>query len=144
MLQEKVRGKFLITFEEALTFAREKDRKLRFQSQNAERRYPQILQLNLNALPTPAQGATTVANQTIDPQVELLQRLTNQLENLSINLVQGPRGQQRQPANGDGGRNRRDFYCHNCGENGHQMYFCPHPRRYGNARGPRQQVSPPR
>ena len=40
MLQEKVRGKFPNTFEEALMFAREKDRKLRFQSQNAEGRHP--------------------------------------------------------------------------------------------------------
>ena len=33
-----------------------------------------------------------------DPHLELLQRVTNQLDNLSINLVQGPR-MQPQPCN---------------------------------------------
>ncbi|MCO5562091.1 hypothetical protein L7F22_015717 [Adiantum nelumboides] len=45
------------------------------------------------------------------------------------------RGQRRQPQN---------YHCYNCGEEGHQMYFCPYPRRNANYRGPRQQVSPPR
>ena len=52
VLQEKVRGKFPNTFEEALTYAKEKDRKIRFQSQNVKGRHPQVPQLNLNTLPT--------------------------------------------------------------------------------------------
>ena len=42
---------------------------------------------------------------------------------------------------------RQEYFCYNCGEDGHGMYFCPHPRRYpgnGQGRGPRRQVTPPR
>ncbi|MCO5575813.1 hypothetical protein L7F22_029618 [Adiantum nelumboides] len=83
-------------------------------------------------------------------QQDMLQQinnLTNQLENLSVNLVQAA----RRPAEGNGGnrppprRQARELICYNCGENGHGMYNCPHPRRYDNpVRGPRQEVTPPR
>ncbi|MCO5551799.1 hypothetical protein L7F22_005301 [Adiantum nelumboides] len=38
---------------------------------------------------------------------------------------------------------RREYQCHDYGEDEHGMYFCPYPRGYGNAppRGPQQQVS---
>ncbi|MCO5563279.1 hypothetical protein L7F22_016917 [Adiantum nelumboides] len=41
-------------------------------------------------------------------------------------------------------RQAQEYHCYNCGENGHGMYYCPHPRRIGNFRGPRNQVSLPR
>ena len=40
---------------------------------------------------------------------------------------------------------RQEIHCWNCGEDGHGMYFCPHPIRYaGNnqGRGPVRQVTP--
>ncbi|MCO5555167.1 hypothetical protein L7F22_008710 [Adiantum nelumboides] len=39
---------------------------------------------------------------------------------------------------------RREYQCHNYGQDEHGMCFCPYPRGYGNAqpRGPQQQVSP--
>ncbi|MCO5587324.1 hypothetical protein L7F22_041273 [Adiantum nelumboides] len=105
--------------------------------------------------PPPAQPiartvAGTSATDQESSQQELLQQITNQLESLSINLVQGVRAPQsgtdcnRQ----EGQRQTREYVCYNCGEVGHGMYFCPHPRRYqGNGnhrRAPRQQVTPPR
>ena len=73
-----------------------------------------------------------------DPHMELLQRVTNQLDNLSINLVQGARVHQPQYQNGEGMPNgprqqrqpRRSFVCYNCGEEGHGMNYCPYPRNY--------------
>ena len=42
-------------------------------------------------------------------------------------------------------RQAQEYHCYNCGENGHGMYYCPHPRRQNFNRGPRQnQLSPPR
>ncbi|MCO5590917.1 hypothetical protein L7F22_044893 [Adiantum nelumboides] len=145
ILQEKVKVKFPDTFEKTMVFAREKDRKLKFQAQ---------LQGGVEP-PSPSQPMARVAvgTNTTDQessQQELLQQITNQLESLSINLVQGVRAphpgnnQNRQ----EGQRQAHEYVCYNCGEVGHVMYFCPHPRRYqgnGNHRqAPQQQVTPPR
>ncbi|MCO5559747.1 hypothetical protein L7F22_013349 [Adiantum nelumboides] len=145
ILREKVKVKFLDTFEKAMAYAKEKDRKLKFQAQ---------LQGGMEP-PPPAQPiARTVAGASAtdqeSSQQELLQQITNQLESLSINLVQGVRAPQ--PGNDrnrqEGQRQAREYVCYNCGEVGHGMYFCPHPRRYqGNGnhrRAPRQQITPPR
>ncbi|MCO5593519.1 hypothetical protein L7F22_047533 [Adiantum nelumboides] len=104
--------------------------------------------------PPPTQPiARTVAGSVIDQessQQELLQQITNQLESLSINLVQGVRAPQsgNDRNRQEGQRKTREYVCYNYGEVGHGMYFCPHPRRYqgnGNHRqAPRQQVTPPR
>ncbi|MCO5598478.1 hypothetical protein L7F22_052575 [Adiantum nelumboides] len=94
-------------------------------------------------------------NESGDPHLDLLQRVTNQLDNLSINLIHGLQPQQPaqpqaqgQGPNGQAQRRppRRDIHYYNCNEDGHGMYFCPYPKRYGNVppRGPRQQISPPR
>ena len=85
-----------------------------------------------------------------------IQTVTAQLDDLSINLVQGPRAQplphneermqETQPVQRPPPR-RQEHTCWNCGEDGHGMYFCPHPRRYfghGQGRGPRRQVTLPR
>ncbi|MCO5596488.1 hypothetical protein L7F22_050551 [Adiantum nelumboides] len=145
ILREKVKVKFPDTFEKAMAYAREKDRKLKFQAQ---------LQGGME-LPPPAQPiARTVAGTSVtdqeSSQQELLQQITNQLESLSINLVQGVRAPQsgNDRNRQEGQRQTREYVYYNCGEVGHGMYFCPHPRRYqvnGNhRRAPRQQVTPPR
>ncbi|MCO5569167.1 hypothetical protein L7F22_022877 [Adiantum nelumboides] len=144
-LQEKVKGKFPETFEEALQIARVKDRKLEYQAHTSRVEHPQGPTMADERLP-PAPTTTPE-----DPHLELLQRVTNQLDNLSINMVQGVRQQQPQPNNErmpNGPRRqpqRRDYFCYNCGEVGHGMYFCPHPRNFNAQAGRgRQQVSPPR
>ena len=86
-----------------------------------------------------------------DPHLELLQRVTNQLNELSVNMFQGSRVPV-QPPNEERAQNaqpprRQEYFCYNCGEDGHGMYFFPHPRRHpgnGQGRGPRRQVTPPR
>lgn len=73
-----------------------------------------------------------------DPHLELLQRVTNQLDNSSINFVQASRVQQPQAAanqpNAQPPRRppRHGLFCYNYNEEGHGMYYCPHPRQYGN------------
>ncbi|MCO5584463.1 hypothetical protein L7F22_038391 [Adiantum nelumboides] len=72
-------------------------------------------------------------------------RITHQLEDLSVHLVRGGRGPPPNQEQARGPRRQaQEYHCYNCGENGHGMYYCPHPRRIGNFRGPRNQVSPPR
>ncbi|MCO5550928.1 hypothetical protein L7F22_004422 [Adiantum nelumboides] len=144
-LQEKVKGKFPKTFEEALQIARVKDQKLEYQAHTSRVEHPQGPTMADERLP-PAPTTTPE-----DPHLELLQRVTNQLDNLSINMVQGVRQQQPQPNNErmpNGPRRqpqRRDYFCYNSGEEGHGMYFCPHPRNFNaQARRGRQQVTPPR
>ncbi|MCO5547440.1 hypothetical protein L7F22_000889 [Adiantum nelumboides] len=144
-LHEKVKGKFPETFEEALQIARVKDRKLEYQAHTSRVEHPQGPTMADERLP-PAPTTTPE-----DPHLELLQRVTNQLDNLSINMVQGVRQQQPQPNNErmpNGPRRqpqRRDYFCYNCGEEGHGMYFCPHPRNFNAQAGRgRQQVTPPR
>ncbi|MCO5571744.1 hypothetical protein L7F22_025492 [Adiantum nelumboides] len=144
-LQEKVKGKFPETFEEALQIARVKDRKLEYQAHTSRVEHPQGPTMADERLP-PAPTTTPE-----DPHLKLLQRVTNQLDNLSINMVQGVRQQQPQPNNKrmpNGPRRqpqRRDYFCYNCGEEGHGMYFCPHPRNFNAQAGRgRQQVTPPR
>ena len=90
-----------------------------------------------------------------DPHLELLQRVTTQLNELSVNMFQGSRVPVQKP-NEERAQNaqppqrpprRQEYFCYNCGEDGHGMYFCPHPRRHpgnGQGRGPRRQVTPPR
>ncbi|MCO5597841.1 hypothetical protein L7F22_051925 [Adiantum nelumboides] len=144
-LQEKVKGKFPETFEEALQIARVKDRKLEYQAHTSRVEHPQGPTMADERLP-PAPTTTPE-----DPHLELLQRVTNQLNNLFINMVQGVRQQQPQPNNErmpNGPRQqpqRRDYFCYNCGEEGHDMYFCPHPRNFNAQAGRgRQQVTLPR
>ncbi|MCO5605063.1 hypothetical protein L7F22_059241 [Adiantum nelumboides] len=122
ILREKVKCKFPESFKEALTWARIKDRKLQFQRSWRDH----------------SQAARRVT--TLD---------------LSINLIHGlqPKQPVQQQAGGRGPNDevprkppRREYQCHNYGEDEHGMYFCPYPRGYGNAppRGPQQQISPPR
>ncbi|MCO5572987.1 hypothetical protein L7F22_026749 [Adiantum nelumboides] len=137
ILQEKVRCNFPESFKEALIWARLKDRKLHFQeswmdhSQAASR------------VTTQEQAHSLSPNESGNPHLDLLQRVTNQLDNISINLMHALQPQQpmQQQAGGGLGPNgqvprrppRRDYYCHNRGDDGHGMYFYPHPRRYENA-----------
>ncbi|MCO5590744.1 hypothetical protein L7F22_044719 [Adiantum nelumboides] len=92
-LQEKVKGKFPEIFEEALQIARVKDRKLEYQAHTSRVEHPQGPTMADERLP-PAPTTTPE-----DPHLELLQRVTNQLDNLSINMVQGVHQQQPQPNN---------------------------------------------
>ena len=150
LLQEKVKGKFPESFKEAMQWARLKDRKLQFQSYTTRTEQPQPS----NVVTMNEQPSAPIATPE-DSHLELLQRVTTQLDNLSINLVQGPR-MQPQPRNEERAQEpppprrplrRAEYFCYNCGEDGHGMYFCPHPRRFpgnGQGRGPRRQVTPPR
>ena len=148
-LQEKVKGKFPESFEEAMQWAKLKDRKLQFQTHVMRRE----LQPSTSVMTEQQQAPSTAP--AADPHLELLQRVTNQLNELSVNFVQASR-MQAQPPNEERVQNaqpprrplrRQELLCYNCGEEGHGMYFCPHPRRYpgnGLGRGPRRQVTPPR
>ncbi|MCO5587348.1 hypothetical protein L7F22_041297 [Adiantum nelumboides] len=209
-LKEKVEAKFPQTFEEAQEIATVKFKKLLYQERKSncvkKREEVNVPQHTNNAQPR-------VASVSADShQEDLLHKLTQQLETLTLNLVQAPtRGQQPRddarplrrstqelrcwncneighgmyhcphprrilgdmypprrppqtvqfdvpqqpptiqrgpPPNQEQARGPRrqaqEYHCYNCGENGHGMYYCPHPRRIGNFRGPRDQVSPPR
>ena len=150
LLQEKVQAKFPETFDEARQWARTKDRKLQFQANRARRELQPPIDEQLPQ-PQPHQAAQATQAATEDPHLELLQRVTAQLDDLSINLVQGPRGQpppqhgappQRRPP-----MRRQGLHCWNCREDGHGMYFFPHPRRYlgnGQGRGTRRHLTPTR
>ena len=90
LLQGKVKSKILQLFEEALHWARMKDQKLQFQSQLMREVQPQQGQKNVQPMMEQAHAIQEMQN-TGDPHVDLLQRVTNQLDNLSINLMQGGR-----------------------------------------------------
>ena len=140
-IRDKVRGKFPKTYEEAVLYAKTKSKKLKLLDQDLEENpctlVPPILRQVEMAAPVKE-----------DPQQELLQHITSQLENLSLNLVQNGRGRRQ----GENGERRppknqgRQYHCYNCGEEGHGMYYCPYPRNLGNApfRRQNQQVTPPR
>lgn len=158
VLQEKIRLKFPDDFEEAKKMAKAKDKKMHLQTCYERRAQP--LHCAHMDPPQPAhqppQPASALLDIPKDPHLELLQKVTSQLEDLSINLVQSARAQPS-PRN-DNRRNneqpprrppnrRQDLHYDNCREDGHDMYFYPHPRRYngnGQGRGPRRQISPPR
>ena len=91
LLQEKVWGKFLETFDEAKQLAKAKYRKLQFQANRARREFPPPHD-EQPPQPQPHQAAQAAPAATDDPHLELLQRVTAQLDDLSINLVQGPQG----------------------------------------------------
>ncbi|MCO5596290.1 hypothetical protein L7F22_050351 [Adiantum nelumboides] len=149
ILREKVKCKFPRSFKEALTWARLKDRKLQFQ--RSWRDHSQAA----SRVTTLEQVHPSSPNGSGDPYLDRLQRVTKQLDSLSINLIHGLQPEQpvQQQAGGRGPHDevprrppRREYQYHNYGEDEHGMYFCPYPRGYGNAppRGPQQQVSPPR
>ncbi|MCO5566295.1 hypothetical protein L7F22_019971 [Adiantum nelumboides] len=97
------------------------------------------------ALVLPTNAPMAHRGQGNQDQQELLIRITHQLEDLSVHLVQGGRGPPPNQEQARGPRRQaQEYHCYNCGENGHGMYYCLHPRRIGNFRGPRNQVSPPR
>ena len=91
LLQEKVQAKFPETFEEARQLARAKDQKLQFQANRARRELQPPLDEQLPQ-PQPHQAAQATPVAIDDPHLELLQRVTTQLDDLSINLVQGSQG----------------------------------------------------
>ncbi|MCO5565088.1 hypothetical protein L7F22_018759 [Adiantum nelumboides] len=147
ILREKVKCKFPESFKEALTWARLKDRKLQFQ--RSWRDHSQAA----SRVTTQEQVHPSSPNGSGDPHLDRLRRVTKQLDSLSINLIHGlqPKQPVQQQAGGQGTNDkvpgrppRREYQCHNYGEDEHGMYFCPYSRGYGNAmpRGPQQQVSP--
>ncbi|MCO5560239.1 hypothetical protein L7F22_013850 [Adiantum nelumboides] len=136
-LKDKVKARFPVTFEAAMEVARLKERKLRYQLQHQEVNQ----EGDRRAQPPPGNVAPTHRGPRVVDQQELLSRITNHLEDLSVHLIKAPaplehgRDQIRQP---------QDYHCYNCGEEEHQTYFFPHQRRNADYRGPGQQVSPPR
>ena len=135
ILQQKVRGKFPENFEEAMQWEKLKDQKLQFE---AHLSYAQ------DEVPSSLGNPQPPPKVLEDPHIELLQKVTHQLDNLSINLVQAsqvpqPQAIGNQPNVQEPRRPPRcGLFCYNCEEEGHGMYYCPHPRCYGNARGPRE------
>ena len=142
-LKEKVKGRFPATYELAVEIARLKDKKLRMQAKSTESEESSAARV-APAIATTAQQPQPLEER--EEQQDLLSRITTQLENLSVHLVQQGRAFERGQEQGRGQRRQnQEYYCHNCGEYGHGMYFCPHPRRQNYNRGPRQnQLSPPR
>ncbi|MCO5612756.1 hypothetical protein L7F22_067026 [Adiantum nelumboides] len=140
-LREKVKGRFLGTWMDARDIAHLKERKIRYQLQ--QREADQEEEGMAPVSPTNAPAAHR--GQGNQDQQELLSRITHQLEDLSVHLVRGGRGPPPNQEQARGPRRQaQEYHCYNCDENGHGMYYCPHPRRIGNFRGPRNQVSPPR
>ena len=129
-----------------MQWARLKDRKLQFQTRVMRRETLPSSNVISEQQPAPSTAQ-------VDPHLELLQRVTNQLSEMSMNMFQGTR-RQAPPPNEERVQNdaqprrqprRQDYFCYNCGEDGHGMYFFPRPRRHpgnGQGRGPRRQVTP--
>ena len=86
LLQGKVKNKFPKSFEEALHWARVKDWKLQFQSQLMRAGQPQQGQQNVQPMMEQAHAIQEMQN-IGDPHIDLLQRVTNQLDNLPISLL---------------------------------------------------------
>ena len=119
-LQEKVKGKFPENFEEAVQWARLKDRKLQFQTRVMRRETLPSSDVVSEQQPAPSMAQA-------DPHLELLQRVTNQLSEMSVNMFQGTR-RQASPPNEERVQNdaqpwrqprRQDYFCYKCGEDGH-------------------------
>ncbi|MCO5552923.1 hypothetical protein L7F22_006442 [Adiantum nelumboides] len=127
-LKEKVKETFPQTFEEAQEIATVKFKKLLYQERKSncvkEREEINVPQHTNNAQPR-------VASISADShQEDLLHKLTQQLETLTLNLVQAPtRGQQPRDDAQPLRRSTQELRCWNCNETGHGMYHCPHPRR---------------
>ncbi|MCO5606643.1 hypothetical protein L7F22_060831 [Adiantum nelumboides] len=140
-LREKVKGRFAVTWMDARDIAHLKERKIRYQLQQREADQEE----EGMAPVSPTNAPVAHRGQGNQDQQELLSRITHQLEDLSLHLVRGGRGPPPNQEQARGPRRQaQEYHCYNCGENGHGMYYCPHPRRIGNFRGPRNQVSPPR
>ncbi|MCO5592399.1 hypothetical protein L7F22_046402, partial [Adiantum nelumboides] len=84
VLREKVKCKFPDLFEDALTWARLKDCKLQFQRSMLDQS-----QAAAAGTTSQEQAPPPPPNESGDPHLDLLQRVTNQLDNLSINLIHG-------------------------------------------------------
>ncbi|MCO5612308.1 hypothetical protein L7F22_066573 [Adiantum nelumboides] len=127
-LKEKVEAKFPQTFEEAQEISTVKFKKLLYQERKSncvkEREEVNVPQHTNNA-------QLRVASISADShQEDLLHKLTQQLETLTLNLVQAPtRGQQPRDDARPLRRSTQELRCWNCNETGHGMYHCPHPRR---------------
>ena len=93
-----MKGKFPESFEEAMQWARLKDRKLQFQA-HVMRRESQPSTSGMGEQ-QPHAPPTAPA----DPHLELLQRVTNQLNELSVNMFQGSR-MPAQPSNEERAQN---------------------------------------
>ncbi|MCO5547990.1 hypothetical protein L7F22_001446 [Adiantum nelumboides] len=115
-LRQKVKGRFPVTWMDARDIARLKERKIRYQLQ--QRKADQEEEGMAPVPPTNAPAAHR--GQGNQDQQELLSRITHQLEDLSVHLVQGGRGppQNQEQARGPR-RQAQEYHCYNLGENGH-------------------------
>ncbi|MCO5559431.1 hypothetical protein L7F22_013031 [Adiantum nelumboides] len=82
VLREKVKCKFPDLFEDALTWTRLKDCKLQFQRSMLDQS-----QAAAAGTTSQEQAPPPPPNESGDPHLDLLQRVANQLDNLSINLI---------------------------------------------------------
>ncbi|KAH7432177.1 hypothetical protein KP509_07G011900 [Ceratopteris richardii] len=62
-------------------------------------------------------------------QQDILQKLTQQLEQITLNLVRSQQDRPQREQNRGQRQQAQEFICYNCNERGHGMYNCPHPRR---------------
>ncbi|MCO5569180.1 hypothetical protein L7F22_022890 [Adiantum nelumboides] len=115
-LREKVKGRFPVTWMDARDIARLKERKIRYQLQQRE-----ADQEEEGMAPVPPTNAPAAhRGQGNQDQQELLSRITHQLEDLSVQLVQGGRAPPPNQEQARGPRRQaQEYHCYNCGENDH-------------------------
>ncbi|MCO5550774.1 hypothetical protein L7F22_004265 [Adiantum nelumboides] len=115
-LREKVKGRFPVTWMDARDIARLKERKIRYQLQQRE-----ADQEEEGMAPVPPTNAPAAhRGQGNQDQQELLNRITHQLEDLSVHLVRGGRAPPPNQEQARGPRRQaQEYHCYNCGENGH-------------------------
>ncbi|MCO5586952.1 hypothetical protein L7F22_040897 [Adiantum nelumboides] len=115
-LREKVKGRLPVMWMDARDIARLKERKIRCQLQQRE-----VDQEEEGMAPVPPTNAPVAhRGQGNQDQQELLNRITHQLEDLSIHLVRGERGPPPNQEQARGSRRKaQEYHCYNCDENGH-------------------------
>ncbi|MCO5608656.1 hypothetical protein L7F22_062870 [Adiantum nelumboides] len=138
-LREKVKGRFPVTWMDARDIVHLKERKIRYQLQQREADQEEE---GMASVP-PTSAPPTHRGQGNQDQQELLSRITHQLEDLLVHLVQGGRGSPPNQEQARGPRRQaQEYHCYNCNENGHGIYYCPHPRRIVQPQ-PQQPPPPP-
>ncbi|MCO5592397.1 hypothetical protein L7F22_046400 [Adiantum nelumboides] len=102
---------------DARDIARLKERKIRYQLQQRE-----ADQEEEGMAPVPPTNAPAAhQGQGNQDQQELLNRITHQLEDLSVHLVREERGPPPNQEQARGPRRQaQEYHCYNCGENGHE------------------------
>ena len=126
-LREKVEARYPHTFDEALEIAKQKYQKLNYKVKQFRDGREKVI-MDASQLAEENLVGTSNPPPSGDPQQDIIQKLTQTLETLTLNLVQGPRETQRDEGRAPR-RQAQEFKCWNFLETGHGMYHCPYPRR---------------